>query len=64
MNWLDVPEKELKAHALRMWANFIETGDLTISATDAINSGQRNMLKSLDIFQMKLIIRLREMADA
>lgn len=46
--------------ALRVWANHIETGDLTISAKDAENIGRT--VKKLDANQMRTVIRLKELA--
>lgn len=43
-----------------MWANWIETGRLTISAEDAKNAKQPYYALSEE--QMKLVIELRELA--
>ena len=62
-------DNQVKFRALNMWANYIETGDVTMSAADAINMKQslNNMnpimkLKPLNLEQQKFVIRLREMA--
>lgn len=54
-------DSELIQHALYMWANYIETGDVVLSATDADTIGQAP--KALDTHQMKMVIRLRELAS-
>jgi len=48
--------------ALCMWANYIETGDIGISAVDAEDRGLK--VKGLDLEQMKTVIRIRELASA
>lgn len=47
-------------YALSLWANHIETGDIGLSAQDAINTGGKTTPLTLD--QMKKVIRLRELA--
>lgn len=47
------------AHALSMWANYIETGDVCMSAEDAERANEKFNALSTD--QMKFVIRLREM---
>ena len=54
---------QIKFYALNMWANYIETGDVTLSAKDAINCGLPNKIQPLELEQQKLIIRLRELAN-
>lgn len=49
------------AYALGMWRNFIQTGDMSMSAEDAKRSGER--VNALDIEQMKFVIRLDELAQ-
>lgn len=51
---------ELIAFALNMWANFIETDNVALSARDAQQSGQPYSALSAD--QMRLVIRLRDLA--
>lgn len=46
--------------ALQMWANYIETGNVALTAKDAQNASKP--FKALDLHQMKLVIRLRELA--
>jgi hypothetical protein len=53
---------EQKIHyALNLWANYIETGNVVLCAQDAQRQGER--VKALDISQMKMVIRLRELAQ-
>ena len=47
--------------ALNLWANYIETGDVTLCAKDAERTGDK--VKALDATQMKVIVRLRELAQ-
>lgn len=44
-----------------MWSNFIETGDILLSAIDAQN--QKKPFKALNVDQMKVVIELKELAD-
>lgn len=56
----NMTDRELSAFALDMWANRIETGDSNLSGKDA---EQRELsINALDLAQMKLVIRLRELA--
>ena len=55
-------DNQLKFQALNMWANHIETGDVCMSISDAINCGQREKINSLTLDQQKFVIRLRELA--
>jgi len=47
-------------NALTMWGNYIETGTLTCSGADFAR--QRKTVKPLDMEQMKMLIRIRELA--
>lgn len=49
------------SNALQMWANYIETGDVVLSAKDAENMGKK--VKALCVEQMKKIVELRELVD-
>ena len=78
MNSRPLTKEEIEAVwvALNMRANFIETGDITLSAIDLQNQkltteqirnrhGLGVAIKALSVDQMKLVIRLRELtADA
>ena len=59
----DQTDAVVVAHALRMWANWIETGDPVLSSGDAVNSGQQNLLQSLNRDQHEMIARLHKLAD-
>lgn len=61
-----VPSKtdaELVSYALRQWANYIETGEVYMSAQNAISSNQRDKLRALDPGQHRLVARLHDLAD-
>jgi hypothetical protein len=58
---LTVEEKNQASCGLQMWANWIETGDVILSATDAENMGKKVL--ALKVEQMKTVIELRELAD-
>jgi hypothetical protein len=63
MENIDNPtDQELIARALNLWGNWIETGNIILSAEDA----QQRKLKfnALSVDQMKLVVRLRELATA
>ena len=49
------------ANSLRMWANYIETRDVVLSATDAQQIGR--FIAALNTEQMKRVVQLRELAD-
>lgn len=57
----DMSDRELQAHALRMWANRVETGNPDLSADDML--AQRKQV-SITRDGMKLALRLRELADS
>ena len=53
-------EKRDTAMALLYWSNWIETGEITLSATDAAE--MKKPAKHLSIEQMRKIIGLRDLA--
>jgi len=55
-------DNELKYYALNFWANYIETGDAIMSAKDARNCGEDMKINALDLDQMKMVVRLRDLA--
>jgi hypothetical protein len=63
-------DSDLKAHALRLWANFIETGNVTLSAGDvaarnaSVSPNARSPLHKLDGDQQQLVMHLRSLASA
>ncbi len=60
MDLLSLPDRQIIAYALDLWANFIQTGELTMSAQDAERAGEP--IKALSTDQMKMVIRLRDLA--
>ena len=58
---LDERDEVLVRNALQMWANYIESGNVTLSAKDAKEAGKP--FRALDSYQMRMVIRLRELAD-
>ena len=60
--WMGMPDKLLINYALNLWANYIETGNVITSAKDV--QAMHKPVKALDLDAMKLVVRLREMADS
>jgi hypothetical protein len=60
MSTLELADGELIQQALSMWANHIETATIEFSAIDA--EAAKKPFKALSLDQMKLVIRLRELA--
>lgn len=58
----DLSDNALIALALNNHANYIETGDISLSAIDA--ESMKKPFKALSRDQMKLVIRLRDLSDA
>ncbi|MFL9611027.1 ribonuclease H [Methylobacillus sp. Pita2] len=58
----EMSDNELIMRSLMLWANYIETGSVIISATDAKNMNQPDLIKKLDRHQTQLIKRLRNLA--
>ncbi len=56
-NWNDW---ELRLHALNLWANYIETGNVTMSAVDA--SKAKKPFNALTLDQQRIVVRLRDLA--
>jgi hypothetical protein len=52
---------QLSAHALRMWANHVETGDCNLSESDLC--AMRKPLKYITGEQRNFVERLRRLAD-
>ncbi|MBD8615402.1 MULTISPECIES: hypothetical protein [Pseudomonas] len=57
-------DHHIQMHALLMWANFVETGDVTLSAVDMNNCGRSKEIKRIDGKQVLFIERLRNLASA
>lgn len=49
------------AYACCMWANYIETGDVTLCAKDAEMVGEK--VKALNTDQMEMVLELRKLSD-
>lgn len=58
-----VKDSEVLAHALLMWINYIETGDVVMSRNDAIESQKFKSIKSLTDEQMKFVLRLKALRE-
>jgi len=57
-------DSDLRAFALTVWANHIETGDTVLSSLDAMNCGAVKKIRVLSVSQMELVARLRRLAAA
>jgi hypothetical protein len=55
-------DAEIVSCALTMWANYIETGHVTLSSQDAQNCGYKDEIRTLDDNQMRFVLRLRKMS--
>lgn len=55
-------DQQLQEHSLLMWANHIETGDVTLSASDLHAMGRAQQAKSLSDSQRAFVLRLRQLA--
>ena len=55
-------DDKLINQTLTYWANYIETGDITISASNAVHFKQNKKVKTLTLDQQKFCIRLRDLA--
>lgn len=55
-------DEELVVTALQSWANWIETGDITLSTRDCVASSQQRKIKGLSLEQQELVLRLRRLA--
>ena len=47
-----------------MWANHIETGDVSLSPADCVASGAAAKVNVLDDSQRALVARIRELGDS
>lgn len=57
----EMTDPELVSNALHLWANYIETGNVNLSATDAKQA--RRPFKALTTEQMEIVVRLRKLAE-
>ena len=49
-------EKEIILMGLQVRSNYIQTGDVNLTAGDAVKRGKANMVKPLQINQMELLV--------
>lgn len=61
-NLTNQPDNMIRYQSLTYWANWIETGNMHLSAADAKERGEPYNVLHTD--QMRLIVRLRDMANA
>lgn len=54
-------DKEIISHALSMWGNYIETGDVTLNGSDAVQRNKLKSIKFLDRDQLVLLGRIRQL---
>lgn len=57
----EMTDAQIRAYSLNMWANHIETGDVTLSARDAQGMGRKS--RALDPKQAEFVSRLRSLAN-
>ncbi len=60
----DMSDREVVYFALNMWKNLVETGDVHMSAEDAINIGKRGRVRSLNSDQAAFVARLNRLAKS
>lgn len=53
---------EMIYRALSMWANYVETGDVVMSAKDAERCKMMNKIKTLDTDQMRMLLEIKDLA--
>ena len=58
----DSKDSEIIRHALLMWRNYIQTGDVVMSTVDACNMGQKKRCRQLNAEQQEFVVRLEELA--
>ena len=56
-------DSEIICHALLMWRNYVQTGDVTLSTTDACNMGDEGRCRQLNADQQEFVVRLEELAN-
>lgn len=56
-------DKQLKSHALNVWANYVETSDPAMSAEMARNMGRGNEVNYLSESKKELVARMRQLAN-
>lgn len=65
MDFFNATDDVLRSHALRMWANYVETGDILTSRHDLDASDQEALRRvtSMTDDQQQFVARLRRLAD-
>jgi hypothetical protein len=58
---LDKTDLQLQASAMNMWANYVETGDVNLSAQDAQNC--KKPFRALDHHQMRMVLHFRDLSS-
>ena len=56
-------DTDVVSHALNLWANWIETEDVTMSGEDAVSAGMKDKVNVLSTEQMRFVVRLRDLAQ-
>lgn len=59
----DIKERQKIFYALNMWANYIETNDVNMSADLASKSDNHKSIRQLQPEQVELVERIRHLAD-
>ena len=62
MDYLTDDPRYLHFQALTMWANYVETGDVSLSTDSAIKCGRKDEILALNDEQKRLVLRLRDEA--
>ena len=55
---MNISDKEIIYHAITMWQNYIQTGDVCMSAKDCENVKEKKRIKNLTIDQMEFLVRM------
>lgn len=63
MNLMKEKDNIIIAYALNLWANHIETGNISLSAEDARNMNNNNLIKNLDEEQINFVKRLKDLSN-
>lgn len=59
----NMSDKEVIAHALQMWANHIQTGNVCLTPGDLNNMRRSSEIRALDTHQMKFLVRLEDLRE-
>jgi hypothetical protein len=55
-------DHEIIARALSMWKNYMETGNVNLSNADALNCGNKDLIKPLNDEQVQFGQRLKKLS--